>query len=195
MQFRFIDSRFLAGLAVSSFMIAAAGCQSNDAAKGFDEASKPDQAGRILESDLRAYCPNINLREGTAFFSSYAKGGQDDPTKLAYQASIADVTRACVTRDGTLTIDVAAAGKIVPGPAGAPASVTLPIRVVVVRGDEVLYSKLTQFPVSLTDKTAATQFVFNDKGVSVPVPAEQNIRIYAGFDEGPAPKKKTASAE
>ncbi len=43
---------------------------------------------------------------------------------------------------GMMLINVAAAGKIITGPAGAPGAVTMPIRIVVVRGDEVLYSKL-----------------------------------------------------
>ncbi|MGO4836962.1 hypothetical protein AB4144_32425, partial [Rhizobiaceae sp. 2RAB30] len=60
---------------------------------------------------------------------SYAKGGQDDPTKLAYQAAMTDVTRSCTRANGMMTINVAAAGKIITGPAGAPGAVTMPIRI------------------------------------------------------------------
>jgi hypothetical protein len=65
----------------------------------------------------------------------------------------------------------------------------MPIRVAVVRGDEVLYSKLHSFQTTISDTSSATQFVFNDPAVTIPEPAEQNVRIYAGYDEGP-PKKQ-----
>ncbi|MGB3388812.1 MAG: hypothetical protein WBA88_12585 [Pseudaminobacter sp.] len=139
----------------------------------------------MTEAELRAYCPPITLREGTAFFNTYARGGQDDPSKVVYQASITDVTRSCSQSGGMLTMNVAVAGKVVPGPAGVAGTVKMPIRVVVVRGDEVLYSKLHSFQTTVADTSAATQFVFNDPAVSIPVPAEQGLRIYAGYDEGP----------
>jgi len=185
MKFRSIDSRVLAGFALSSFMIVVAGCQSGD---GGGTAAKP----KIAESELRAYCPNVTLREGTAYHSTYAKGGQDDPSKLVYQASISDITRACSRADGMLTLNVAVAGKVVPGPEGVPGKVALPIRVVAVQGMEqkVLYSKLSQFEATVTDTSTATQFMFNDTAVTFPIPEDQNVQIYAGFDDGPPAKAK-----
>ncbi|WP_026059940.1 hypothetical protein [Pseudaminobacter salicylatoxidans] len=186
MKFRSIDSRVVVGLALSSLMIIVAGCQSSGG--GADSAAKP----KVAESELRAYCPNVTLREGTAFFSTYAKGGQDDASKLVYQASIAQVTRACSRADGMLTLNVAIAGKVVPGPEGAPGKMTMPIRVVAVQGmdQKVLYSKLHKFEVTVSDTSTATQFVFNDPAVTFPIPAEQNVQLYAGFDEGPPAKGK-----
>ncbi len=166
-------------------MIVVAGCQSGD---GGGTTAKP----KISESELRAYCPNVTLREGTAFFSTYAKGGQGDASKLVYQASISQITRACSRTDGMLTLNVAVAGKVVPGPEGVPGKISMPIRVVAVQGLEqkVIYSKLHQFEVAITDTSTATQFVFNDPAVTFPIPAEQNVQLYAGFDEGPPAKAK-----
>lgn len=184
MKFRSIDSRVLAGLAVSSFMIVVAGCQSGD---GSDTAAKP----KISTTELRAYCPTVSLREGTAYLNSYAKGGQADPANLLSQSSIMDVTRSCTRADGMLTLNVAVAGKVVTGPAGGPGKATMPIRVVAVQGQEVLYSKLQTYEVTVTDPLAATQFVFNDPNVTFPMPAEGTVQVFAGFDEGP-PAKATA---
>ncbi len=181
------QKQFMVGSAFAGFMLAAVGCQSSVAPGSNLDAPKPPQE-KILESELRAYCPGVILRDGTAFYKSYAKGGQDDPTKLAYQAAIADVTRSCTRANGMMTINVAAAGKIVTGPAGAPGSVTMPIRIVVVRGDEVLYSKLHQHKVDVGP--SATQFVFNDPNVVIPEPEPGSVRVFAGFDEGPPSKKK-----
>ncbi|MDH6230168.1 hypothetical protein M2281_000740 [Mesorhizobium soli] len=183
MKFRSIDSRVLAGLAVSSFMIVVAGCQSGDSG---GTAAQP----KVSATELRAYCPTVSLREGTAFLNSYAKGGQDDPAKLLYQASISDVTRSCSRADGMLTLNVAVAGKVVSGPAGGPGKVTLPVRVVVVRGQEVLYSKLQPHEITVADPAAATQFVVNDQNVTFPIPEEGSVQVFAGFDEGAPVKAK-----
>ncbi len=65
----------------------------------------------ITESELRAFCPNVELREGTAFFTKYEKGGaptdttEADKTKVIHQASLGEVTRSCTTAGETLTMN------------------------------------------------------------------------------------------
>lgn len=184
--------RFLVGFAFAGFTLAAAGCQSGDSGQVLDvsgDAPKPPQE-KILESELRAYCPPVTLREGTAFYRTYAKGAKDDPSKLAYQASLSDVTRSCTRNNDMMTINVAAAGRVVTGPAGATGTITMPIRIAVVRGDEVLYTQLHKYQLNVTDTTAATQFVFNDPNVAIPIPTERNVQVFAGYDEGPPAKPK-----
>ncbi len=183
---------FRIGVAVTATALALAACQSKDPAA----ALAVDGAGqqKISSEELQAFCPGVGLREGTATFRSYAKGGQDDPTKLAYQGSISDVTRSCTYPGGGVTMNVAVAGRVVTGPSGGAGSVTLPIRVVVVRGSEVLYSQLHNHQVAVTPGT--TQFIFNDPAVAIPAGSEKLVQIYAGFDEGPAkPKRETAGAD
>jgi len=175
----------LPGLIVTGFILAVAGCQSGDSG---GTASQ----GKVRESELLGYCPLVLLRDGTAYFDSYVKGGQDDPTKLQYQASVTDVTRTCSRSGGNLTINVAVAGRIVPGPAGAPRAVTLPIRIAVLQNDDVVSSQLFRHQVALGGTAAATQFVLKAPGVTIPDPRAQNIRVFAGFDEGPAEKKVAA---
>ncbi len=118
------------------------------------DKDKPEQP-KVSQADLLAYCPKVTLREGTAIINSYAKGGDGDPAKLVYQASMSDATRSCTRSGGTLTMTVAVAGKVVPGPAAPPGEVTLPIRVVATQGEAVLYTKLTQHTVALGDASAA----------------------------------------
>jgi hypothetical protein len=161
----------------------------------------PPPSDTITESELRAFCPNVELREGTAFFTKYEKGGapsdttEADKTKVVHQASLGEVTRACSNAGETLTINVAAAGRLVPGPKAVAGSVTLPIRVAVTSGEAVLYSQLTQFPVTVDPASGAATFVFNDPNVSVPKPTDRSYRVFVGFDEGPpkAAKKKAGS--
>ncbi len=181
---------FIGRLMAGVFMLAAAGCQSSDTGGllGMGNNAKPDRE-RITSEELRAYCPPVQLREGTAMLRTYARGGQDDPTKLAIQASISDVTRSCSYGDGTITLNVAAAGRIIPGPAAQGGSTQLPIRIAVIRGEEVLYSQLHPYAAAVTPGQA-TQFLFSDPNVTIPYTGGRGIVVYAGFDEGPAPKTK-----
>ncbi|PBB93560.1 hypothetical protein CK215_06330 [Mesorhizobium sp. WSM3864] len=222
MRFYSINRRVVAGLALTGFMLAAAGCQSSDNGIlnfGFSKkdptAPPPPQDPKVLASQLRAYCPKVTLRDGTAFFNTYAKGtaaktkkrkvdaaadaeaqaaaqtgpnGQPvdpnrDPAKIIYQASITDVTRDCIHENGQLTMKIAVAGKVVPGPLFTPGTVTMPIRIAVQHGPDVLYSQLHQYQVQVTDPSAATQFVFTDTNVVVPEPTARDYQAYAGYDE------------
>ncbi|MCX8571195.1 hypothetical protein [Aminobacter sp. MET-1] len=195
MVFRLIDGRFLTALATAGFMLAVTGCQSGGSGGFFSPPAPKDpkviaaEEGKILASELLAYCPNVTLRDGTAFFNSYAKGGQDDPAKLVHQSAITDVTRSCTRADGQMAIKVGVAGKVVVGPAGGAGTVNMPIRIAVIRGEEVLYSQLHKNVVQVSDPSTATQFVFTDANVVIPVPTARDIQIFAGFDEGPAKKK------
>ena len=88
-----------------------------------------------------------------------------------------------------LTMNIAVAGKVVPGPAGAPGTVTHadPHRRAARRGGALLATAQTSG--GGRRRPVATQFVFNDPNVTFPIPAEHGIQVFAGYDEGP-PKKK-----
>lgn len=212
MVFGSFNARFFAGMAMSGLILAAAGCQSSD--KGILGVGGDKQAnaadGRVKLSDLTAYCPMITLRSGTAYFNTYAKAGkkvkkapdadapddmgadgeQDNSADIVYQAAISDVTRDCSRSGGMLTMNVGVAGKVVPGPKGTTGAITMPIRVAVVHGSEVLYSQLHQYKVEVRDMSAATQFMFNDPNITIPEPTDKGYQIFVGYDEGPPAKKK-----
>lgn len=176
--------RILAGAALAGLALALAGCQSTDTAGALEPGSGPIV---VKESELRAFCPQVQLREGTAYFNTYERGDQN-PERLVYQASIADVTRSCTYPEGMLNVNVAVAGRIVPGPKGKAGTITMPIRVAVVQDGQVVYSQLHKFPVAISDTVGATQFLFNDPAISIPRPGGRNVIVYAGYDEGP-PKR------
>ena len=164
-----------------------AGCTTSGTENGAN-SSLPTKATsgekRISETELRAYCPSVSLRDGMAFFNTYEKGGDKDPERVIYQAALTDTTRSCQYGNGTLTMDIAGAGKVVPGPKYKTGTIVMPIRVAIRQGDQVVYSKLHKQRVSITNPDTATQFVFNDKGVTIPMPDKQNVQIFIGFDEG-----------
>jgi hypothetical protein len=145
---------------------------------------------RVLQSELIGFCPQVILREGTAFFTTYEKGGEGDQARAIYQASIATVTRSCKRESGNVVMTVAAAGKVVPGPKATGSTITLPIRVAISEGENVLYSQLQQFQVTVTAGQAATQFVFNDPNAVIPEAQIKAVQVFVGFDEGPPKPKK-----
>lgn len=176
-------------------LVALSGCNAGDGASGLGLGGTSGQQKveqeRVLASELTGFCPQVQLREGTAFFTTYTKGGDGDPANAVYQASITYVTRSCKRVNGMLTMTVAAAGKVVSGPKADGKTITLPIRVAITEGESVVYSQLQQFQVTVVAGQAATQFVFNDPNPSVPETSAKAIQVFVGFDEGAPKKKKT----
>jgi hypothetical protein len=196
MGFRLNCGRFLARLGVVVFVGVAGGCQSGDVIDpNSGDQPKTAPEGKVLQSELRAYCPPVTLREGTAFFRTYQKKGEEDPTKLIYQSSISAVTRSCSYSGGMITMNIAVAGKVVPGPLATDGTVTMPIRIVVSNPTDVLYSQLFKHEVAVARSAGATQFVFNDPNVTFPTPSPGSVQVFAGYDEGPADKKKKAEED
>jgi len=167
--------------------LALAGCQSgasDSGIAGVDATAPPPPDGKITQSELTAFCPTISIREGTAAYNTYAKGGDQDPTQIIYQASIADATRQCNRSDGQMAINVAIAGRVVPGPLGQAGAITMPIRVAVTVGGQVAFSELYNHQATV-DGSAASQFLFKPPLITIPIPPDRGARIYVGFDEGP----------
>jgi hypothetical protein len=195
MTFHSDPSRSLSRAGLVALMLVLAGCQSGGVGglfglgEGGDKPRAEADRETITRTELLAYCPNVTLREGTAYYNTYAKAPpgepQDDRANIIYQASLSEATRNCRYGDGQLTMTVALAGRVVPGPKGKPGNINLPIRVVVMRGSEVLYSRLHKHPVAIPSITGATQYVFTDSSITVPAPTAANYLVYAGFDEGP----------
>lgn len=180
-------TRLLPAIALAA---ALAGCQSGGGVTGMlgiggKKRTAEPPVEEVEQVDLEAYCPIVRLREGTSYYTSYIRARRDenpeDPDNVIYQASIAEVTRSCNYTGGQLAMTVGVAGKVVPGPKIEPGSVNVPIRIAVLRGEEVLYSELHQYPVAVAT-SGATQFVFTDPNVVIPIPTARNILVLAGYD-------------
>ncbi|UUP18809.1 hypothetical protein [Nitratireductor thuwali] len=180
-----ISKRRIAAAAFLASSAILAGCQQGSGPNlGIGAQNAEPAAEAIRESELRAYCPPVSLREGTAYFRTYERGAEGDDSKIIYQASIDDVTRACKYQ-GTPSITVAVAGRIVPGPSGRVGTITMPIRIAAMRGDEVIYSQLFKHQVSISDTAGATQFLFTDPDIAIPGGIDRGVQLFVGYDEGP----------
>nr|WP_210314535.1 hypothetical protein [Rhizobium lentis] len=141
---------------------------------------------------VQGACPQIFLRDQDAIFRTYAKGKKDDPQQIVFQASFGDYTRQCTLNDTALTMTVVAQLRLITGPAGNPGPVTLPVRVTILDGENVLYSEVTKFPTEIPAGAPGTQVIFRKEGIKMPVGAGALVRVNIGFDTQPAKSKKSS---
>lgn len=163
-----------------SLLALVAGCNSSSPTSGLSSAAP---AAETAVPVVQAFCPPVVMREENAVYRSYARGGQDDPERLAYQASFGDSTRQCTANESTITINVVAQGRVVAGPAVAGGQIALPVLVEVVDGDNVIYSQKVSFPVEMP--ATGTQFIFSKPDVQIPNAqggASRFTRVRLGFD-------------
>lgn len=164
--------------AVAAFagFLALSACSSTREAVDIPEAPRRPTSVDV-EGVVPEYCPKISLRERTAVLR---KGTGED---LQYIASITQTTRECHVVDGELRMKVGVSGRVVPGPAGRGGTVTLPVRVAVVRGADVLYANKGSQDVAYAPGSTG-RFVYVDERISVPEPSAGNYAVFVGFDEG-----------
>lgn len=141
----------------------------------------------VADFTRSTYCPPLQLRPGTEAMTIYERGHDGEPNHVRQQASITKTARECGAQGNTLTVKVGVGGRVLAGPKGGPGTVTLPIRVAVVKqteGAKPLYTNLYKVPITVSAPTFGTSYneVFN---VSVPVgPEDRDLIVFVGFDEG-----------
>jgi hypothetical protein len=152
--------------------------------------------------DTELYCPDVAIRDGTATLTSSVggPGAPAGPGALRYQGTITRTARECVLSNGvTMNVKIGIQGRVIAGPAGAPPTVEVPLRVAVVQDGvqpKTVFSRFYKASVSMTEGNVPFSFVAED--VSYPAPrADQqaNYVFYIGFDpqgltQRPAPAKK-----
>lgn len=136
-------------------------------------------SGAVAGGQVPDYCPAASLREGTGVVR---RGEGED---VRYAATITNVSRSCRVLDAQLFIEVAVTGRMVPGNAAEPGLVNLPIRVAILDGDRLVYSRLGQQPVSGERAGGPKDFRYVDRDIKLPVPAGRTLTVFVGFDEGP----------
>jgi hypothetical protein len=120
---------------------------------------------------------------------------------VRYQATITKMARECTKTGDSITARIGIQGRVITGPAGAPTSVEVPLRVAVVQGgvgEKVIATKAYRTTVNLAeDESAPFSFVAEDLVYPVPAPSvADNYIFYVGFDpqlvagDKPKPAKK-----
>ena len=166
---------------------------------GGSSEEKPQAPAETTEA-TDVTCPPVTVRSGASTFKVGAPGKEAVGNDLRYQATITKIARECSINAGEITAKIGIQGRVIAGPAGAPPSVQVPLRVAVVQagiGEKVIATKAYQTTVSMTED-ASVPFVLVAEDLVYPAPsgavADQYI-FYVGFDPQalkPEPKAKPA---
>jgi hypothetical protein len=132
-------------------------------------------------------CPSVSIRSGASTFAVGLPGKEASGNDLRYQATIVRTARDCNLNDGQITARIGIQGRVIVGPAGAPASVEVPIRVAVVQGgigEKTIFTKAYRTTVTMAgDSTVPFSLVAED--IVYPVPPANtgdSYIFYIGFD-------------
>ena len=145
-------------------------------------------------------CPTVAIRPGASTYAVGMPGKEATGSDLRYQATITRTARDCSLAGGQVTARIGIQGRVIVGPAGAPASVDVPLRVAVVQDGvtpKTIFTKAYQTNVSMSaDGSVVFSLVAED--VVYPVPAGNAgdaYVFYIGFDPQalkPEPKARMA---
>jgi len=144
-----------------------------------------DPGAPAAESDLT--CPPITIRAGASTYAVAAPGKQAVGNDVRFQVTIGKTARECNLSGAEITARIGIQGRVIAGPAGAPSSVDIPLRVAVVQGgvtEKVIATKVYRTSVGMTeDGSVPFSFVADDLVYPVPTGGNgDNYVFYIGFD-------------
>jgi hypothetical protein len=202
----------LAGCAALSLLIGCSVLPSPSAAQSLTDrfkslfGGKSDQPAQQAptvsnEPQTEENCPQVSIRAGASTYAVAAAGKQPVGNDVRYQATITKTARDCTKANGEITARIGIQGRVIAGPAGAPTTVEVPLRVAVVQGgvsEKVIATKAYKTTVEMGEgENVPFTLVADDLVYPVPPGAVGDSYIfYIGFDpqlisaEKPKPVKK-----
>jgi hypothetical protein len=156
------------------------------------ETPRESQGGELT-------CPPVSIRAGASTYAVGLPGKEATATDLRYQATIVRTARDCNLNGGMITARIGIQGRVIVGPAGAPATVEIPVRVAVVQGginEKTIFTKAYRTTVTVSeDGTNPYSLVAED--IVYPAPSADvgdSYIFYIGFDPQalrPEPKSRS----
>ncbi len=137
------------------------------------------------ENDLT--CPPVSIRAGASTYAVAAPGKQPVGNDLRFQATITRTARQCTKTGDQITARIGIQGRVIAGPAGAPASVEIPLRVAVVQGgvqEKTIATKVYRTTVAMSEDSSIP-FTLVAEELVYPVPpgaTGDSYIFYIGFD-------------
>lgn len=122
-------------------------------------------------------CPSVDVPPGTSAIRNEAGGA------VRSQISLGQTARECRSVGNQISIKVGVEGLALLGPAGAPGSFTVPLRIVVKRGETVVATRLYRGSVTIPKNDTQASFIVIEDNIMVPK-ADGDLAIEAGFDQG-----------
>lgn len=172
--------------------LALAGCLGFGGSDGGDMAATTattEATGDPEAIDIRRYlgpdyCPELRIRDGAEVVRRYDPAHVDDPAYVIWQASIGRTARECLYEtDGTLTLRIGVSGRVIAGPKGGPATVEVPLGIVVEKYQEAeLAAETIPLAIAIPPQNSTT---FSEvREINVPSPGtDRDYLIHVGFGE------------
>ena len=160
-----------------------------------DEQKPPIVSG---EPPPELNCPPVGIRAGASTYAVAAPGKEPIGNDVKFQASITKTARECVKNGDEISAHIGIQGRVIVGPAGAPANIEIPMRVAVVDGgvgEKVIATKAYRTNVEIGEQDSVP-FTLVVDDIVYPVPpgaTGDNYIFYIGFDPNalaPEPKPR-----
>jgi hypothetical protein len=153
----------------------------------------------LPQTEATVECPVIEVQDGTASARFYSGAGQANEN-VRYGFALGDVARECSKVGGQLQLKVGVEGRVLIGPAGAPGTFSVPVRIAE-RNDstqQVLTSQLARVSATVSSDQSQAGFTYVTEPFSVPFDPhpDEDYTILVGFDTnaraapGEAPKRR-----
>jgi hypothetical protein len=139
------------------------------------------------EPENNLTCPPVSIRAGASTYAVAAAGKRPVGNDVRFQATIGRTARQCTKTGDQIIARIGIQGRVIAGPAGAPSSVTIPLRVAVVQGgvqEKTIATKVYQTTVSMSED-GSVPFTMVAEDLDYPVPqgaAGDSYIFYIGFD-------------
>ncbi len=143
-------------------------------------------------------CPSVAIRYGASTLSVGLPGKPASGGDLRYQGTITRTARDCTLANGQVTARIGILGRVIVGPAGAPSTIDVPMRVAVVQDgapEKVVATKAVRTTITLGPDELNAEFSIVAEDITYPAPtpaANDKYVFYIGFD--PAGLKPEAPA-
>lgn len=154
------------------------------------QSEPPQTAGPSVQIPSEAdglTCPDVSIRSGASTYAVGLPGKQAAGSDLRFQATITRTARDCTVNGGQITARIGIQGRVIVGPAGAPPTVDVPLRVAVVQEGvtpKTIATKVYQTSVTMgSDLNVPFSLVAEDIVYPVPPGATGDSYVfYIGFD-------------
>jgi len=161
------------------------GGKPDEPAPAAPQPGAPAPGAAPTDADLT--CPPVAIRAGASTYAVAAAGKQPVGNDVRFQVTIGKTARECNLSGAEITAHIGIQGRVIAGPAGAPTSVEIPLRIAVVQGgvtEKVIATKAYRTSVEMIEGGSVPfSFVADDLVYPAPLGASgDNYVFYIGFD-------------
>ena len=134
----------------------------------FNSTTAPAPVAAVPEAPKNLVCPSIEVKEGGAAQRVYS-GGQES-RNVRHQFSLGELARECRVAGNQLIMKVGVEGKVLLGPAGSPASFTVPVTIAVVAegSNKTVSSRNYKASASIPQGQSLSSFTIVSEDIAVP---------------------------